>query len=464
MLLFCRIALFVLASGVCFFIGHNEIGAAEKDIPNQAVKKKSDLEVWGYVRFRYEKADHFNVLYYGPSPASGKEDDAYTLGKFQFGARYNLSEYIRLSAGMQYAVSWDLAMEDSEFYKPPFEHLNNPYDDYWEPYDTYIEIKKLLPVSLKAGRQTMGYGDKRVFGPGAWGNTGRWIWDAVKLHCPFAVGFFDAYLGQTMLHDPNHLSWAHRSGFKSVGFYSQFVLPEKMLGIAIEPFAMSKANHADTYKGEDGQLGDFNSQYFGARLAKKYDNGFDFDATYVKQVGDSASDDIDAYGYHVMLGYRAKKIPLKPRVSLEYTVASGDSDPTDGDLETFDGAFGGRGTVLGRMNLFYWQNIKDAQINLNLMPMKKLSFTLEYHQFNLAEEKDAWYLNKKLYRDKTGNSGDEVGTELDILGKWGLFKNIELQAGYSHFWPGEFAENLASDQSADWVFVQCSFKFAYGLI
>ena len=227
---------------------------------------------------------------------------------------------------------------------------------------------------------------------------------------------------------------------------------------------MNKINRSDAYKGEDGQVGDFKSQYVGARIFMKGYKGFDFDATYVEQMGDSASDDIDAYGYHALLGYRFKQISFKPRISMEYTFASGDSDPTDGKLETFDGAFGGRAKILGRMNLFFWQNIKDAQINLNLKPMKTLSFTIGYHQFKLAEKKDAWYLNKKLYRDKTGNSGDEVGKELDIIGKWKLPKNIELSAGYGHFWPDEFAKNVASDKDADWVFLQFQYKFSHGLI
>jgi len=49
------------------------------------------------------------------------------------------------------------------------------------------EIKELsgLPLSFKAGRQRIFYGDKRIFGPEQWGNTGRWIWDAIKFSYKF---------------------------------------------------------------------------------------------------------------------------------------------------------------------------------------------------------------------------------------------------------------------------------------
>jgi hypothetical protein len=78
----------------------------------------------------------------------------------------------------------------------------------------------------------------------------------------------------------------------------------------------------------------------------------------------------------------------------------------------------------------------------------------------LAERKDAWYLNEKEYRDKTGRSGDEVGREFDIVGKFTLPKGHEVQLGFGHFWPDEFAKNKASDQQANWVFFQWEYKFS----
>ncbi len=449
---------------ICFFYcGYGVSLAADQDIAKPKNMGKKKLEFWSNIRFRYEMQDNFNAKYYGSNPAQGKEDDSFLIGRFRFGFRYHLNKIIHLSVGVQHSEAWDLAMKDENFHKSFFEHQHNPYEDSWEPFNTFIEIKNLFPFSIRAGRQLIYYGNKRIFGPGAWGNSGRWMWDAVKIHYPFSRGFLDTYYGQTMIHDPNNLSWNHRSGFKSVGFYGQFKLPENFLGIAIEPFAMTKSNNHDVYKGEDRRVGDFDSYYIGARIFKKDYKGFDFDATYIKQEGDSASDDIDAYGYHCLLGYRAKQMPLKPRVSLEYTYASGDSNPTDGSLETFDGAFGARDKMMGRMNLFHWKNLKDAQINLDLKPMKTLSFTLGYHQFWLAEDKDAWYLNKKAYRDKTGNSGDKVGKEFDVLGKWTIPKMVEVQFGCGHFWPDEFAKNMASDKEANWVFLQLVYKFSHGI-
>ena len=145
---------------------------------------------------------------------------------------------------------------------------------------------------------------------------------------------------------------------------------------------------------------------------------------------------------------------------MEYSFASGDSDPDDGDHETFDGAFGAIDLMYGRMNLSSWQNLQDGQINVEAKPREWLSFKAEFHQFWLAERKDAWYLNKKEYRDKTGKSGNEVGKEFDIVARCKLPNKNEVQVGFGHFWPGEFAKKKASEKQANWVFLQWEYKFS----
>jgi len=82
----------------------------------------------------------------------------------------------------------------------------------------------------------------------------------------------------------------------------------------------------------------------------------------------------------------------------------------------------------------------------------------------LAEEKDAWYLNAAQYRDKTGSSGDEVGREFDLVGKFDLPQGNSIQVGFGHFWPDEFAADLASGKEANWVFVEWMYTFSTAIL
>ena len=412
------------------------------------------------IRFRYEFEDNFNQKFYGDHPKEGSSDDGFFLGRFQAGFDYRPYKNIRLYLTMVDSDAWDVALPDNAFYSKKFGLENNPNKDRWELGDSYLEIKNFFgsPFSLKAGRQRIIYGDNRVFGPGEWGNSPRWIWDAVLGSFKFKNGFIDIYYGRSLLHEPNKFSLNHRHGFESVGLYSHFEFPR--IYFILEPFFMTKDDSHNRYTGEDRRTGDLNSYYVGLRGYGNDYRGFDYDFTCIRERGDFARDDIKAYGYHLLLAYNFKKLKLKPRLSVEYSFASGDSNPNDGDHETFGEAFGARDKMYGRMNLFYWQNIKDAQLNLELQPKDWFYLKAEFHKFFLAERKDAWYLNEKEYRDKTGRSGDEVGREFDIVGKFTLPRGHEVQLGFGHFWPDEFAKNKASDQQANWVFFQWEYKFS----
>ncbi|QCQ21156.1 alginate export family protein [Desulfoglaeba alkanexedens] len=431
------------------------------------------------MRYRYEFQDDFNQKFYGRNPPAGTTDDGFLLGRFRAGIDWYPVADIHVALWGQHAVCWDSSMKDEDFYNASFRREDNPNKDYLELYTTYIEFNHLFAqsLSLRVGRQLVSYGDCRIFGPGEWGNTGRWIWDAAKLSWRFDRGFVDLFYGRTMLHDVNTFSLNHRHGFEGLGGYGHVDLVQRPFLIAFEPTFFTKDDRHDNYTGEtmmyvaDGaggatflrRTGDIDSWYVGGRLYGRDIHGFDFDFTFLREAGDFAGDDLDAYGWHAMVGYHLP-LPWKPFATLQYSYASGDDDPADGDHETFSGAFGARDRMYGRMNLFHWRNLKDYEAGLELKPHKKVRMEAGFHKFLLAEKADAWYLNPKAYRDPTGGSGDEVGRELDIITTWEPSPNNVLMAGYGHFWPDEFARKMASDTEADWVFLQWEYTFGKTLV
>lgn len=418
-------------------------------------------------RFRYESQHNFNVKFYGENPKKGSDSDDFLLFRVRAGLDYRPSEVLHIALWFQDAEAIDSAFSESDFYEQRFEGENNPYKDRFELWDTFINLKKPfdLPISIKVGRQRISYGDNRVFGPGEWGNTGQWIWDAAKVTYHLkSVNFIDLFYGRTVLHDPDEFSLAHRHSFESVGMYSHFVLPNVLLNTCIEPFIMTKVDNHNNITGEDGKKGDFDSYYIGFRSANKDIFGFNYDVTFVRQDGDYANDDIDAYAYHLLLGYEFENLIYKPVVSVEYSYASGDDNPDDNKHETFDGAFGAKDKMYGRMNLFSWQNLKDLQFNVEFNPIKWLNIRGEFHKFWLAKKKDGWYLNSKEYIDKTGASGDDIGKEIDIIATTKSFKGSIFTLGYSHFWPDEFVKNRASKKEADWFFIQWEQSFTFNII
>lgn len=424
-------------------------------------------------RFRYEFQNNFNQKYYGDDPGRGSANDGFLLGRFRAGLNWRPTEKIHISLWGQHAESWDCALPDSEFYQGDFRTTNNPNRDHWELYNTFIELKDIFDIGLglKAGRQTISYGDCRIFGPGEWGNSGAWIWDAVKITWAFDRGFIDTFYGRTMVHEVQRFSLNHRHGYDSLGLYSHVDLLRNPVALSIEPTVFTKRDSHTYYTGEkkdfyrlpDGtrvtykKEDDLDSWYGGGVINARV-KGFELEFMFLKEEGRFARDDLDACGYHGMLAYTFQA-PWKPRLAIEYSYASGDDNPADGDHETFQGAFGARDKMYGRMNLFHWRNLKDLEANIEIKPLKCLQIKAEVHKFQLAESRDAWYLNQKEYRDPTGRSGDDVGKELDIVATCKLPRGHTLMTGFGHFWPDKFAEKTVSHKQANWLFFQWEYAF-----
>ena len=165
---FLRIMLFSLFATSCIFIGFDGSWAADKDIPEKRNKGKKTSLIYG-VPYDF---DMKNLIILMPNTM----DLLRFQGKTVMHSPWESSDLdldiistnLFISAGIQHSRSWDLAMDESEFYKPIFDRPHNPFDDYWEPFNTYIEIKNFLPFSIKAGRQCLGYGDRMIYGPGEW--------------------------------------------------------------------------------------------------------------------------------------------------------------------------------------------------------------------------------------------------------------------------------------------------------
>ena len=122
----------------------------------------------------------------------------------------------------------------------------NPQEEYFEIYDLYLEYKNLFKnITVKAGRQKIFYGDYRIFGPGDWGNTGRWTWDAIKISYKKGDNFIDIFGGGTKIHDPLKISIPFtNTEFRGGGLYSHFKLTN---WINAEPFYSLKTEGSADY-------------------------------------------------------------------------------------------------------------------------------------------------------------------------------------------------------------------------
>jgi hypothetical protein len=392
------------------------------------------LDIGGGLRLRYEHLKGYNKKSYGMDKMGENvydrdKEDGFLLERLQLNFNLYFKNYLEIFFEFQDAHAWDYDLPDEAF-------KSNPNEDPVELNRAFVLVKKIANslLTFKGGRQKISYGDLRILGPGDWSNTGKWLWDAVKLIYKGNSIKIDLFYGENILHNP-HTFFDHHHDKEMLGIYSTLaVIP----GMALEPFYILKMDNDGGTKGEMGGLDDLLSHSPGLRIKHKISNSLYCDATYVRQFGDWGPNNINAWGMHAGLGYTIR-IPWSPTLGMDYVYASGDSNPQDGEHETFDSLFGSRHKYYGYMDLFLWENLENWQFSIKAHPHQNLEVLAGYHFSHLAEAKDAWYgPDPKYRRDKTGSSAKELGEEIDLLLRYSPVKNVTVDSGCSHFFPANF--------------------------
>jgi hypothetical protein len=174
--------------------------------------------------------------------------------------------------------------------------------------------------------------------------------------------------------------------------------------------------------------------------------------------------DHQAFAFEARGGYTWEDLAWKPRLGLEYSVASGDSDPTDSKDESFLNLFPTNHKFYGYMDLFAWKNIHNPAVSLKFAPDPKVTVQLDGHAFWLYTNEDAWYRANAVATVRPLNTAANpfVGTEFDLTIGYTPVKYLRLLAGYSHFFAGNYVTDTAggaASDDADFGYLQMTLTF-----
>jgi hypothetical protein len=100
---------------------------------------------------------------------------------------------------------------------------------------------------------------------------------------------------------------------------------------------------------------------------------------------------------------------------------------------------------LSNNDYFQIENIIAPKIRVEFEPqlswLPGLKIDTGYNWYRLDSASDRW--NAAGLRDNTGQSGKDVGEEVDIRVRFPINKYIAAKLGYAHFWAGDFTEKTA---------------------
>lgn len=345
---------------------------------------------------------------------------------------------------------------------------------------------KEFPVSAKIGRQEFIYGDERLVGAFGWNNIGR-VFDSARLRWQNAWFAAEAFTGKIVLADDNSFNvWNDYNLFSGLHVSTRQV--PKMLTelyffarndgigsaspqnpVSFPPFQAAAPVARDIYtlggrmKSGTNEFGNFDFTVEGA---------YQFGNWKATLAGDRQ--DHQAFAVMANAGYTFAETFGSPRVALEYAYATGDEDPTDDQHDTFDNLYPTNHKFYGYMDLLSWQNIHDVRGIFQLKPHSRVSLALEGHLFWLADTADSLYNVGGAARagggvgtgtgfNRNPSYDSFVGGEVDVVAGYALTKFASLEAGYGHFFTGDYIDqswaNAGGSADADWFYLQTVIRF-----
>jgi hypothetical protein len=149
-----------------------------------------------------------------------------------------------------------------------------------------------------------------------------------------------------------------------------------------------------------------------------------------------------------------------PRIAVGFDYASGDSNPADGDVGTFNQLFPLAHKYLGHADLLGRQNVVAARLEAHVKPAKKLTLSAWYHMFWRAEESDAAYAaTGGVLRAAGGSTETAIGSELDIMLKYAIDRHWVAFAEWAHFFTGDFLTGTGADEDVDVIYLSIQGTF-----
>lgn len=388
----------------------------------------------GQVRFRFEGWNHFNF--------NKAFDDTFLLTRIRLHTDFHTGKYLRFFAEIKSAFATDRNLPGGRRTSDVDElALQQAFAD------IKIPVGESGKLTLRPGRQMLLYGKQRLISPLDWSNTMR-TWDGIQgtfEHNKWNISGFWTQFVPVKKHDFNDAD----SDQPFAGIYG--TRPTGIAGIGFDGYWLYRER-----KTLDEKRHTVGARIFGT-VGK---TGPDYDVEAACQFGDSADKDVQAFMIGSQFGYRFTENTFKPRVYFGFDFGSGDKDPNDDKMGTFDQTYPLAHAYLGYMDIVGRQNIIDPNIGITFIPLNKLTCEVNGHFFWRARKGDALYnAGANVVREGAPGTNLEVGQEIDLLLKYALNSQTLLLLGYSHFFPVEFIKQTGPDDLIDFIYAVMQFTF-----
>jgi len=314
----------------------------------------------------------------------------------------------------------------------------------------FFDLKPDVHWRLRLGRQELNFSQTQRFVSVREGPNIRQSFDGARLTYVATGLKIDAFYTHPIAIEPGAFNDSHSPSQSFWGFYAATTVGK---GVSLDVYNLNLDRDRVRF---GAATGDERRRSVGARLAGK-SGAIDYEVEGMVQRGHFAGQDIRAWGGSAGAGYTFAA-PWTPRLSVRRDVGSGDDDPADGKLETFNPLFP-KGAYFSEAGLIAWSNLSAWRIALAAAPTKTVSVEVSHTDRRRQAAHDAIYLQPLAALTGGGASTAKAVSEdwQADLG-WQVTRNVKLSLEAVHAEVGA-AVRAAGGRNVDFAMAIVQFRF-----
>jgi hypothetical protein len=391
-------------------------------------------------RLRYEVLRNDN---FGDGP---QDEDGYLWLRALPVADLHAGQHVRLFAEFISAFAVD---------REPFRRGID--ENRFDVLQAFVDFRSALPqhddhITVRAGRQMLGYGSERLisnrYGPNvpetfdgmkAFGELGPWRADVFWVRP--VENDFKVMDDQT---DDSRELWS---------LYLTRHFSARKTGFDVYYIGYEDENAAFNQGSARERRHTVGNRIFGNA------SSWDWNTEAFYQFGTFGRGDIQAWSFASDTGYTFSSVPWTPRLSLKANIVSGDDDPDEADLQTFNALFP-KGKYFGEIGLLGPYNMINLHPAVEIEMNKNWSASLAAVFYWRESTRDGIYDNAgNLVRPDGSSTARYIGTQTELVVNYHPARNWEFECAVSRFVPGRFIEETGRSKDAYFASAEIRFSF-----
>lgn len=209
----------------------------------------------------------------------------------------------------------------------------------------------------------------------------------------------------------------------------------------------------------DAGIGREQRHSFGARWWQPAGKGWDYDFEGVWQTGRFGSGSIKAWTVASNTGHTWSSAKLKPRLGWKANVTSGDRDPRDGTLGTFNALFP-RGNYFSQADFLGPYNLVDFHPSLRVEVARNFGISADTDLFWRYSTRDGLYdVPGFLIVSGSASRARSIGRGVKAGFDWQASQHISFEGEYQHFWAGPFLQQVGRPHPIRFLAVWATYRF-----